>query len=87
MRSLASIVLKEIENQIIDKVVPVIELCSEVCGEVIKSILRSDLRSDLRSIDKRDTAQVLKRASGIDVDVDIDKEVRAILIQEENGFV
>ena len=63
--------------------VPVIELCSEVCGEVIKSILRSDLRS----IDKRDTAQVLKRASGIDVDVDIDKEVRAILIQEENGFV
>jgi hypothetical protein len=79
MRSLASIVLKEIENQIIDKVVPVIELCSEVCGEVIKSILRSDLRS----IDKRDTAQVLKRASGIDVD----KEVRAILIQEENGFV
>ena len=83
MRSLASIVLKEIENQIIDKVVPVIELCSEVCGEVIKSILRSDLRS----IDKRDTAQVLKRASGIDVDVDIDKEVRAILIQEENGFV
>jgi hypothetical protein len=83
MRSLASIVMKEIENQIIDKVVPVIELCSEVCGEVIKSILRSDLRS----IDKRDTAQVLKRASGIDVDVDIDKEVRAILIQEENGFV
>ena len=79
MRSLASIVMKEIENQIIDKVVPVIELCSEVCGEVIKSILRSDLRS----IDKRDTAQVLKRASGIDVD----KEVRAILIQEENGFV
>ena len=75
MRSLASIVLKEIENQIIDKVVPVIELCSEVCGEVIKSII------------KRDTAQVLKRASGIDVDVDIDKEVRAILIQEENGFV
>jgi len=83
MRSLASMVLREIENQIIDKVVPVIELCSEVCGEVIKSILRSDLRS----IDKRDTAQVLKRASGIDVDVDIDKEVRAILIQEENGFV
>tara|TARA_R110000824_G_scaffold208059_1_gene393645 strand:- start:196 stop:444 length:249 start_codon:yes stop_codon:yes gene_type:complete len=82
MRSLASIVMKEIENQIIDKVVPVIELCSEVCGEVIKSILRSDLRSDLRSIDKRDTAQVLKRST-----LDIDKEVRAILIQEENGFV
>ena len=78
MRSLASIVLKEIENQIIDKVVPVIELCSEVCGEVIKSILRSDLRS----IDKRDTAQVLKRST-----LDVDKEVRAILIQEENGFV